>query len=96
MLPVLLCVARALATVGMGLRMDSVNEPDTVGVAWLTAVTVTVLGEGMVAGGVYRPEVEIVPVTVAPPVTPLTCHVTAALALLVTVAVSCTGEPSLA
>jgi hypothetical protein len=51
-----------------------------------TAVTVTVAGEGTVAGAVYNPEVEIVPAVVLPPVMPLTCQVTAMFVELATVA----------
>jgi hypothetical protein len=54
----------------------------------------TVFGEGSVAGGVYRPVAEIVPVAAAPPLTPFTSHVTAVLVLLVTVAVNCVVPPS--
>ena len=42
-------------------------------------VTVTVLGFGTVAGGVYKPVDEIVPYVEFPPAMPLTCHVTAVL-----------------
>lgn len=51
-----------------------------------TAVTVTVDGEGTVAGAVYIPEPEIVPTVVLPPATPFTCHVTAVFDEFVTVA----------
>jgi hypothetical protein len=54
-----------------------------------TAVTVTVLGVGNVAGAVYRPAAEIVPVVEFPPVTPFTCQVTAVFVVFVTVAVNC-------
>jgi hypothetical protein len=54
-----------------------------------TAVTVTVLGVGKAAGAVYRPAAEIVPVVEFPPVTPLTCQVTAVFVVFVTVAVNC-------
>jgi hypothetical protein len=37
---------------GIGLRMDSVWEPDMVGADWLTAVMLTVFGEGIATGGV--------------------------------------------
>jgi hypothetical protein len=57
--------------------------------AFAIAVTVTVDGVGTVAGAVYRPEVEIVPKVVLPPVIPLTCHVTPVLVVLVTVAINC-------
>jgi hypothetical protein len=74
--------------------MDSVWDVEAVGLAWLTAVIVTVFGEGIAGGGVKSPEVEIVPVVDDPPATPLTCQVTAWFAVLVTIAVSCTVDPS--
>jgi hypothetical protein len=54
-----------------------------------TAVTVTVAGLGTAEGAVYSPDVEIVPTVESPPVTPLTCQVTAVLEVPVTVAVNC-------
>jgi hypothetical protein len=56
--------------------------------AWETAVTVTVAGEGTVAGAVYIPAALIVPCVESPPATPFTCHVTAVLDVLKTVAVN--------
>lgn len=44
--------------------------------AALTALTVTLFVAGTTAGAVYVPEALIVPVEEAPPVTPLTCHLT--------------------
>jgi len=64
------------------------------GEATLTAVTVTVFVVGMLAGGVYTPPVVIVPTVPLPPVTPFTCHVTALLARLVTVAEKLSVLPS--
>jgi hypothetical protein len=55
---------------------------------------VIVFGLGIVAGGVYRPAAEIVPVVLLPPATPFTCHVTAVFVVFVTVAVNCTVDPS--
>jgi hypothetical protein len=63
-------------------------EPETLGAATLTAEMVTGFVEGIVAGGVYRPLVLIVPVAAAPPVTPFTCHVTAVLVEFATAAYS--------
>jgi len=52
-----------------------------------TAIAVTVTCSGCVGeGALYRPVAEIVPVWLLPPVTPLTCHVTAVLVEPVTVA----------
>ena len=60
----------------------------------LTAEIVTVFGFGTDAGDVYNPVAEIVPVAVAPPVIPFTCHVTAWLAAFATVAVNCVVVPT--
>jgi hypothetical protein len=67
----------------------------TEGAATLAAEIVTGLVDGTVAGGVYSPVVEMVPVEADPPVTPFTCQVTALLDSLVTVAVSCAVAPTL-
>jgi len=64
------------------------------GAARVVVVTVTVFVVGTVAGGVYRPLAEMVPVADAPPVTPLTCQRTAVLVVFVTVAVNCVVPPS--
>ena len=78
---------------GMGLRMLTCAEPETPGEATLTAVTVTVLVVGMVAGGVYTPPDEIVPTVLLPPGTVFTSQFTAVLVALVTVAVKVTVLP---
>jgi hypothetical protein len=67
-----------------------VADEDTVVSARLVAVTVTVCAVAMVAGAVYRPEVLIEPTP-----TGLLDQVTALLAVLVTVAVSCAVWPLL-
>jgi hypothetical protein len=54
--------------------------------AWLTAVTVTLAGDGRVAGAVYNPDAEIVPALALPPETPFTSQVTLAFVLPVTMA----------
>ena len=54
--------------------------------AWLTAVTVTLGGDGSAAGAVYNPEDEMVPSPAAPPATPFTIHVTLVLEAPATVA----------
>src|SRR5204863_109664 len=74
--------------------MVTCAEPDFVGSAWDTAATVTVAGFGTTAGAVYRPELDIVPTVALPPVTPLTCHVTAVLLVFCTVAVNCCVPPA--
>jgi hypothetical protein len=51
-----------------------------------TAVTVTVAGEGTVAGAVYIPAASIVPCVESPPATPFTCHVTAVFDVFATFA----------
>ena len=76
-------------TTGGSARMVTVVEADTAESAAAIAVTVSALGLGTVAGAVKRPDAEIVPVDAEPPVTPLTCHTTAELLELVTVAVNC-------
>src|SRR5436853_517726 len=63
-----------------------------VGSAWLTAVTV-MPPAGMVAGAAYRPLAEMVPLDGSPPLTLLTCQVTAVLAVPLTVAVNCCVAP---
>src|SRR5438045_7226119 len=69
--------------------MVTCAEADFVGSACDTAVTATVAGFGTTAGAVYRPELDIVPTVALPPVTPLTCQVTAVLLVFCTVAVNC-------
>jgi hypothetical protein len=61
---------------------------DLVGSAWAKAVTVTVAGVGTAAGAVYTPVVEMAPLIASPPITPLTCQVSAVFAVPVTVAVN--------
>jgi len=70
------------------LRIVSAKEAVAVGAASVTTEIVTVFGEGMLDGGVYRPVVEIDPVAEAPPVTPLTCQSTEVSVVPVTVAVN--------
>ena len=53
-----------------------------------TTVTVAVRFEETVEGAVYIPAAEIVPTVEFPPATPLTCHVTAVLEVLVTMALN--------
>src|SRR5438045_123632 len=74
--------------------MVTCAEPDFVGSAWDTAVTVIVAGFGTTAGAVYRAELDIVPTVALPPVTPLTCQVTAVLPVFCTVAVNCCVPPA--
>src|SRR5947207_5347336 len=74
--------------------MVTCAEADFVGSAWDTAATVTVAGFGTTAGAVYRPELDIVPTVALPPITPLTCQVTAVLLVFCTVAVNCCVPPT--
>src|SRR6266513_2927619 len=74
--------------------MVTCAEADFVGSAWDTAATVTMAGFGTTAGAVYRPELDIVPTVALPPVTPLTCQVTAVLLVFSTVAVNCCVPPA--
>src|SRR5882762_11895646 len=74
--------------------MVTCAEADFVGSAWDTAATVTMAGFGTTAGAVYRPALDIVPTVALPPVTPLTCQVTAVLPVFSTVAVNCCVPPA--
>src|SRR5205823_10523031 len=74
--------------------MVTCAEADFVGSACDTAVTATVAGFGTTAGAVYRPELDIVPTVALPPLTPLTCQVTAVLLVFCTVAVNCCVPPA--
>src|SRR5204862_419282 len=51
-------------------------------------------GFGTTAGAVYRPELDIVPTVALPPVTPLTCQITAVLLAFSTVAGNCCLPPT--
>src|ERR1700731_374152 len=59
-----------------------------VGCACEIAAMVTVDGEGTFGGAVNKPVASIVPCVASPPVTPLTCQVTAVLEVLATEAVN--------
>lgn len=65
----------------------TVAEPERLESADDMAVTVTVAGDGNVAGAVYTPAVEIAPTVALPPVIVLTCQVTCVLSVSATVAV---------
>jgi hypothetical protein len=64
----------------------TVIEALSLGLAWLTAVTVALAADGRIAGAVNRPAEEIVPADALPLATPFTCHVTFVFVLPVTVA----------
>src|ERR1700682_4992434 len=74
--------------------IDTEAEADLVESACETAVTVTVEGCGIAEGAVYRPEFEMVPVLVLPPLFWFTCHVTVCFVLLATEAANCTVAPT--
>jgi hypothetical protein len=76
-----------------GFTTVTVAEADAAGSATLVAIIVTVAGTGTVAGAVYRPPTVTVPTVALPPATPFTVHVTAVLAVPVTVAVNCCDAP---
>ncbi len=57
--------------------------------AMLEAVTVTIAGEGIEFGAVYKPLGEIVPALTLPPATPPTNHLTLLFDVPVTVAWNC-------
>lgn len=71
--------------------MVTAAEADFVVSACETALTVTGLLAGTADGGVYIPEVLIVPTAVLPPVTPATAQFTCVLLVLLTVAVNWVG-----
>ena len=65
-----------LASTGIGFQSVTALCPATLESAMLTACTVTEFGLGTAAGAVYKPDALILPVALAPPTTPFTCHVT--------------------
>jgi hypothetical protein len=69
-------------------------EPDVEGEATLTAVIVTGSTVGIAAGGVYTPELLIVPTLLFPPATVFTCQVTAVFEVFATAAVKGAVLPS--
>ena len=77
-----------------GVVMVTVVDADLVLSATLVAVTVTVFGDGAVAGAVYKPLAEIVPHAGPAQPAPVTVHVTAVLELPVTVALNCCALPA--
>jgi len=83
----------ALST-GTGFCTVSLNVPEAEAEAALTAEIVTGFVAGMVAGGVYRPLLLIVPFVASPPVTPFTCQVTLVFVEFATAAYSWTVDPS--
>ena len=64
-------------TEGVGFISVTLLVALAVASAALVALMVTVFGLERVAGAVYKPAVETVPTVEFPPLTPLTCHVTA-------------------
>jgi hypothetical protein len=82
-------------TTGTGFINVTGLLPDADALATLIACTETELGFGTTAGAKKFPEALIVPTVEFPPVTPLTCHVTAVLVVPVTVAANCCELPAL-
>jgi hypothetical protein len=78
------------ASAGYGFRMFKTTLPVVVGLALLLAVTVTVLGLGRAAGGVYRPPVSIVPA----PVAGVTDQLTPVVDVPLTFAENCRNVPT--
>jgi hypothetical protein len=74
--------------------MVTLAEADLVGSATLVTVTLSVAGEGTLAGGVYSPPAEIEPQFAPLQPAALTAQVTLVLVLPVTVAVNCCGAPA--
>ncbi len=74
--------------------MVTCAEPERVGSWTEVAVTVTVAGVGTVAGAAYAPDAEMVPTVALPPLTPLTCQVTAVFCAFVTVALKAWVPPA--
>jgi hypothetical protein len=76
--------------------MVTLAEADLVVSAWAMAMTATTVpGLDIVAGAVYRPEVDIVPTVALPPITPPANHVTAVFVVPETVAVYWNVLPTL-
>ena len=78
----------ATACAGTVVLIAACATATLLGCACETAAMVTVDGEGTVAGALYKPVVSIVPWVASPPVTPLTCQMTAVSAVLATEAVN--------
>src|ERR1700693_2571496 len=70
----------------------SAAVPDELGDAVLVAVIMTVCGEGIELGAVYRPRAEIVPIALLPPGIPFTLQFTVVVVVPVTLAVNCCVE----
>src|ERR1700747_1288466 len=75
---------------GDGFRRVIVPLTETVGLALLVAVTVTVFGLGIAAGGVYRPPFAVM---VPAPVAGAIVQVTPVVVVPVTLAVNCRKGP---
>jgi hypothetical protein len=76
MAPWVTVIGETVVNTGTGFQTVTELGPTALKSAMLTACTVTVFGLGKVAGAMYTPDVLIVPVGAAPPVTLLTCQVT--------------------
>jgi len=85
-------VADVIAGTGFSTLIEA--EPEVEGAATLTAVIVTGSTVGIAAGGVYTPELVIVPTLLFPPATVSTCHVTAVFVVFATAAVKVAVLPN--
>ncbi|PYX86899.1 MAG: hypothetical protein DMG68_13700 [Acidobacteria bacterium] len=73
---------------GVGAPMLTMADADLELSACETAVTAKGLFAGTAEGGVYTPDVLIVPTVALPPAVPATCQVTCVLLVLFTVALN--------
>jgi hypothetical protein len=87
-------IGETLASTGTGFSSVTALCPEALELAILTACTVTEFGLGNVAGARYTPDALIVPVAIAPPLTPLTSQVTDVFDVPVTVAVKGCAWPA--
>jgi hypothetical protein len=87
-------IGETLASTGTGFSSVTALCPEALELAILTACTVTEFGLGSVAGARDTPDALIVPVAIAPPLTPLTSQVTDVFDVPVTVAVKGCAWPA--
>src|SRR6266850_1149867 len=88
-LPTLIVCGASAVKIGIGFRIVAAADAVARLSAALVAVTFTGFGFGRLAGAVYMPLASTVPRVEFPPVTLLTDHATAVLAVPVTVAENC-------
>jgi hypothetical protein len=86
----LVVLSVTVAVVGLIVTATTVTVTAALAVCVVSALLVTdTVCEPAVAGAVYRPEVETVPVALEPPTTPSTDHCTPTFVVPVTVAENC-------